>query len=117
MHHRFPGRDELLEAAVRWCVDGDTERRAAGLAAAPDARAELLHLSALRTPRTEQPRRQWPVRLGLCAQAARDTAVGGCTSTTTGSGAPPPPTCCGAVSTTAPSAPWTRTSPPCGSPH
>ncbi|MFJ9616666.1 TetR family transcriptional regulator C-terminal domain-containing protein [Streptomyces noursei] len=76
VHYHFPGRDELLEAAVRWCMDEDTERRAAGLAAAPDARAELLHLIALQTPRTAQQRRQWLVWLDLWAQAARDTAVG-----------------------------------------
>ncbi|MFI2236091.1 TetR family transcriptional regulator C-terminal domain-containing protein [Streptomyces chrestomyceticus] len=76
VHYHFPGRDELLEAAVRWCMDEDTARRAAGLADAPDARAELLHLIALQTPRTAQQRRQWLVWLDLWAQAARSTAVG-----------------------------------------
>ncbi|OON80140.1 TetR family transcriptional regulator C-terminal domain-containing protein [Streptomyces tsukubensis] len=76
VHYHFPGRDELLEAAVRWCMDEDTNRRAAGLAAASDARAELEHLIALQTPRTEQQRRQWLVWLDLWAQAARSTAVG-----------------------------------------
>ncbi|WP_129292972.1 TetR/AcrR family transcriptional regulator [Streptomyces lydicus] len=76
VHYHFPGRDELLEAAARWCMDEDTERRAAGLAAAPDARGELLHLIALQTPRTEQQRRQWLVWLDLWAEAARSTAVG-----------------------------------------
>ncbi|KOT90520.1 TetR family transcriptional regulator [Streptomyces sp. NRRL F-5755] len=76
VHYHFPGRDELLEAAVRWCMDEDTARRAAGLAEASDARAELLHLIALQTPRTEQQRRQWLVWLDLWAQAARSTAVG-----------------------------------------
>ncbi|MGW1838581.1 TetR family transcriptional regulator C-terminal domain-containing protein [Streptomyces sp. NPDC002067] len=76
VHYHFPGRDELLEAAVRWCMDEDTARRAAGLAAASDARAELLHLIALQTPRTDQQRRQWLVWLDLWAQAARSTAIG-----------------------------------------
>ncbi|GAB7029835.1 hypothetical protein JCM4914_12960 [Streptomyces platensis subsp. malvinus] len=76
MHDHFPGRDELPEAAVRWCGDEDTERRAAGPAATPDARAELLHLSAPQTPRTEPQRRHRLVRLGLRAQAARSPAVG-----------------------------------------
>ncbi|MFE1175705.1 TetR family transcriptional regulator C-terminal domain-containing protein [Streptomyces sp. NPDC058773] len=75
VHYHFPGRDELLEAAVRWCMDEATEHRAAGPAAAPDARAALLHLIALRTPRTAQQRRQWLVRLDLWARAARSTAV------------------------------------------
>ncbi|MFI0259090.1 TetR family transcriptional regulator C-terminal domain-containing protein [Streptomyces sp. NPDC017056] len=76
VHYHFPGRDELLEAAVRWCMDEDTARRAAGLADAQDAHAELLHLIALQTPRTGQQRRQWLVWLDLWAQAARSTAVG-----------------------------------------
>lgn len=76
IHYHFPGRDELLEAAVRWCMDEDTRRRAEGLAGAADAREELLHLIALQTPRTEQQRRQWLVWLDLWAQAARSTAVG-----------------------------------------
>ncbi|MFF4694728.1 TetR family transcriptional regulator C-terminal domain-containing protein [Streptomyces chattanoogensis] len=76
VHYHFPARDELLEAAVRWCMDEDTERRAAGLAEAADARAELEHLIALQTPRTAQQRRQWLVWLDLWAQAARSTAVG-----------------------------------------
>ncbi|MFG2888802.1 TetR family transcriptional regulator C-terminal domain-containing protein [Streptomyces sp. NPDC048248] len=76
VHYHFPGRDELLEAAVRWCMDEDTDRRAAGLAEASDAREELLHLIALQTPRTAQQRRQWLVWLDLWAQAARSTAVG-----------------------------------------
>lgn len=76
VHYHFPGRDELLEAAVRWCMDEDTARRAAGVAEAADAREELLHLIALQIPRTEQQRRQWLVWLDLWAQAARSTAVG-----------------------------------------
>ncbi|BCK67088.1 TetR family transcriptional regulator [Streptomyces libani subsp. rufus] len=76
VHYHFPGRDELLEAAVRWCMDEDTARRAAEAAAAPDARAELLQLIALQIPRTGQQRRQWLVWLDLWAQAARSTAVG-----------------------------------------
>ncbi|GFE12926.1 TetR family transcriptional regulator [Streptomyces glebosus] len=76
VHYHFPGRDELLEAAVRWCMDEDTARRAAESAAAPDARAELLQLIALQIPRTGQQRRQWLVWLDLWAQAARSTAVG-----------------------------------------
>ncbi|MER7201692.1 TetR family transcriptional regulator, partial [Streptomyces sp. NPDC000188] len=29
IHYHFPGRAELLEAAVRWCMDEDTAHRAA----------------------------------------------------------------------------------------
>lgn len=76
VHYHFPGRDELLEAAVRWCMDEDTARRAAESAAAPDAGAELRQLIALQIPRTEQQRRQWLVWLDLWAEAARSTAVG-----------------------------------------
>jgi AcrR family transcriptional regulator len=76
VHYHFPGRDDLLEAAVRWCMDEDLVRRAAGLAAARDAREELLHLIALQTPRTGQQRDPWLVWLDLWAEAARSTEVG-----------------------------------------
>ncbi|GAA2566777.1 MULTISPECIES: TetR/AcrR family transcriptional regulator [Streptomyces] len=76
IHYHFPGRAELLEAAVRWCMDEDTSHRAARLAGADDAAAELRQLLALQTPRTEQQRRQWAVWLDLWAEAARSTAVG-----------------------------------------
>ncbi|MBZ6109233.1 MULTISPECIES: TetR/AcrR family transcriptional regulator [Streptomyces] len=76
IHYHFPGRAELLEAAVRWCMDEDTARRAARLAEADDAAAELHQLIALQTPRTAQQRRQWAVWLDLWAEAARSTAVG-----------------------------------------
>ncbi|MEU4986455.1 TetR/AcrR family transcriptional regulator [Streptomyces sp. NPDC021969] len=76
IHYHFPGRAELLEAAVRWCMDEDTARRAARLADADDAAAELSQLIALQTPRTAQQRRQWAVWLDLWAEAARSTAVG-----------------------------------------
>ncbi|MFJ8826927.1 TetR family transcriptional regulator C-terminal domain-containing protein [Streptomyces sp. NPDC102467] len=76
IHYHFPGRADLLEAAVRWCMDEDTARRAARLAAADDAVAELAQLIELQTPRTGQQRRQWAVWLDLWAEAARSTAVG-----------------------------------------
>ncbi|MZD55998.1 TetR/AcrR family transcriptional regulator [Streptomyces sp. SID5606] len=76
IHYHFPGRAELLEAAVRWCMDEDTAHRAARLAEADDAAAELRRLIALQTPRTAQQRRQWAVWLDLWAEAARSTAVG-----------------------------------------
>ncbi|NSC23250.1 TetR family transcriptional regulator [Streptomyces albus subsp. chlorinus] len=78
IHYHFPGRAELLEAAVRWCMDEDTASRAARIAAsgARDAAAELRELLALQTPRTEQQRRQWLVWLDLWAEAARSTAIG-----------------------------------------
>lgn len=76
IHYHFPGRAELLEAAVRWCMDEDTARRAARLAEADDAAAELSQLIALQTPRTAQQRRQWAVWLDLWAEAARSTTVG-----------------------------------------
>ncbi|GAA2300809.1 TetR family transcriptional regulator C-terminal domain-containing protein [Streptomyces kunmingensis] len=76
IHYHFPGRADLLEAAVRWCMDEDTDRRAARLASADDAVAELAQLIELQTPRTAQQRRQWAVWLDLWAEAARSTAVG-----------------------------------------
>ncbi|MFI1224795.1 MULTISPECIES: TetR family transcriptional regulator C-terminal domain-containing protein [unclassified Streptomyces] len=76
IHYHFPGRDELLEAAVRWCMDEDTRRRADATAGAGHAGDELRLLIELQTPRTEQQRRQWCVWLDLWAEAARSTTVG-----------------------------------------
>ncbi|MFC8124275.1 TetR/AcrR family transcriptional regulator [Streptomyces sp. NPDC057302] len=76
IHYHFPGRDDLLEAAVRWCMDEDTARRAARIADAADAADELRQLIELQTPRTPQQRWQWSVWLDLWAEAARSTAVG-----------------------------------------
>ncbi|MFZ3555227.1 TetR family transcriptional regulator C-terminal domain-containing protein [Streptomyces sp. BH055] len=76
IHYHFPGRADLLEASVRWCMDEDTARRAAHLAEADDAAAELRQLIELQTPRTDQQRRQWKVWLDLWAEAARSTTVG-----------------------------------------
>ncbi|MEV8312110.1 TetR/AcrR family transcriptional regulator [Streptomyces flavidovirens] len=76
VHYHFPGRDELLEAAVRWCMDEDTARRAARIADAGDAADELRQLIELQTPYTEQQRWQWSVWLDLWAEASRSTAVG-----------------------------------------
>ncbi|MFD9887084.1 TetR family transcriptional regulator C-terminal domain-containing protein [Streptomyces alboflavus] len=76
IHYHFPGRDDLLEAAARWCMDEDTARRAARIAEAADAADELRQLIELQTPRTAQQRDQWSVWLDLWAEAARSTAVG-----------------------------------------
>ncbi|MFH9268516.1 TetR family transcriptional regulator C-terminal domain-containing protein [Streptomyces sp. NPDC017546] len=76
IHYHFPGRDELLEAAVRWCMDEDTRRRADATADTRHAGDELRLLIELQTPRTEQQRRQWCVWLDLWAEAARSTTVG-----------------------------------------
>ncbi|WP_030560815.1 TetR/AcrR family transcriptional regulator [Streptomyces aureocirculatus] len=76
IHYHFPGRDDLLEAAVRWCMDEDTARRAASLADAADAADELRQLIELQTPRTARRREQWSVWLDLWAEAARSTTVG-----------------------------------------
>ncbi|WP_430542337.1 TetR family transcriptional regulator C-terminal domain-containing protein [Streptomyces malaysiensis] len=76
IHYHFPGRDELLEAAVRWCMDEDTVRRAARIAEADDAREELRQLIALQVPYTARQRQQWLVWMDLWAEAARSTAIG-----------------------------------------
>ncbi|MFD9906959.1 TetR family transcriptional regulator C-terminal domain-containing protein [Streptomyces sp. NPDC059063] len=76
IHYHFPGRADLLEAAVRWCMDEDTARRAAHLADAADAAGELRQLIELQTPRSAQQRDQWTVWLDLWAEAARSTDIG-----------------------------------------
>lgn len=76
IHYHFPGRAELLEAAVRWCMDEDTAQRAARIAEAGDAADELRQLIELQIPLSAQQRRQWRVWLDMWAEAARSTAVG-----------------------------------------
>jgi len=76
IHYHFPGRAELLEAAVRWCMDEDIARRAAHVADAADAAEELRQLVELQTPRTARQRQQWLVWLDLWAEAVRSTAIG-----------------------------------------
>src|SRR4051812_6185939 len=76
IHYHFPGRAELLEAAVRWCMDEDTMRRAARLAEADDALEELRQLIDLQVPDSTQQRHQWLVWMDLWAEAARSTAIG-----------------------------------------
>lgn len=76
IHYHFPGRADLLEAAVRWCMDEDTARRAARVADAADTADELRQLIELQIPRTQRQRWQWSVWLDLWAEAARSTAVG-----------------------------------------
>jgi AcrR family transcriptional regulator len=76
IHYHFPGRAELLEAAVRWCMDEDTVRRAARLAEADDAHEELRQLIDLQVPDTTQQRHQWLVWMDLWSEAARSTAIG-----------------------------------------
>lgn len=76
IHYHFPGRDDLLEAAVRWCMDEDTARRATRIAEAADVADELRQLIELQTPYSDQQRQQWSVWLDLWAEAARSTVVG-----------------------------------------
>ncbi|MBP0456345.1 TetR/AcrR family transcriptional regulator [Streptomyces montanisoli] len=76
IHYHFPGRAELLEAAVRWCMDEDTARRSARIAEADSAADELRQLIELQTPTTPRRREQWTVWLDLWAEAARSTAIG-----------------------------------------
>ncbi|MGW8379293.1 TetR/AcrR family transcriptional regulator [Streptomyces sp. ODS28] len=76
IHYHFPGRAELLEAAVRWCMDEDTVRRDEHIAEAGDAAGELRQLIEFQIPDTEQQRVQWMVWFDLWAEAARSTAIG-----------------------------------------
>ncbi|NLU70289.1 TetR/AcrR family transcriptional regulator [Streptomyces sp. HNM0574] len=76
IHYHFPGRAELLEAAVRFCMDEDTARRDERTAEVANAADELRQLIELQMPRTEQQRQQWMVWLDLWAEAVRSTALG-----------------------------------------
>ncbi|MGW7054707.1 TetR family transcriptional regulator C-terminal domain-containing protein [Streptomyces sp. NPDC054887] len=76
VHYHFPGREQLLEAAVRWCLEEEAARLAAVVTGAGDAAQELRRLIELRTPCTPQQRWACAIRLHLWSEAARSTAVG-----------------------------------------
>lgn len=75
IHYHFPGRDDLLEAALRYCLDRALERRSAGMEAAGDARRQLLHVLDRQIPDDDDLRREWAVWLDLWQQAARCPTV------------------------------------------
>lgn len=75
IHYHFPGRDDLLEAALRYCLDRALERRSAGMRAADDAHRRLLHLIDRQVPDDDDLRREWAVWLDLWPEAARSPAL------------------------------------------
>lgn len=74
IHYHFPGRDDLLEAALRYCLDRALERRSAGMAAG-DAYKQLLHVLDRQVPDDDDLRREWAVWLDLWPEAARSPSV------------------------------------------
>ncbi|HEY3687415.1 MAG TPA: TetR/AcrR family transcriptional regulator [Streptosporangiaceae bacterium] len=75
IHYHFPGRDDLLEAALRYCLDRALERRSAGMQAAGDAHRQLLHLVDRQVPDDDDLRQEWAVWLDLWPEAARSPAL------------------------------------------
>lgn len=75
IHYHFPGRDDLLEAALRYCLDQALERRSAGMLTAGDARDQLLHVLDRQVPDDDELRREWAVWLDLWPEAARSSTL------------------------------------------
>ena len=75
IHYHFPGRDDLLEAALRYCLDRALERRSAGMEAAGDARDQLLYMLDRQVPDDDDLRYEWAVWLDLWPEAARSPSV------------------------------------------
>lgn len=75
IHYHFPGRDDLLEAALRYCLDRALERRSAGMEAAGDACDQLLHMLDRQVPDDDELRYEWAVWLDLWPEAARSPSV------------------------------------------
>lgn len=75
IHYHFPGRDDLLEAAIRYCLDRALERRSAGMESARDAHQQLLHVLDRQVPDDDDLRREWAVWLDLWPEAARSPAL------------------------------------------
>lgn len=74
IHYHFPGREDLLEAALRYCLDRALERRSAGMETAGDARHQLLHVLDRQVPDDDDLIREWAVWLDLWPEAARNPA-------------------------------------------
>ena len=75
IHYHFPGRDDLLEAALRYCLDRALERRSTGMRSAGDARDQLLHVLDRQVPDDDELRREWAVWLDLWPEAARSPTL------------------------------------------
>jgi AcrR family transcriptional regulator len=70
VHYHFPGKRDVLEAAMRYCVEQAFTRQSAELRAEDDAHRRLLRLIDNQVPGDGQVDREWRVWLQFWGEAA-----------------------------------------------
>ncbi len=70
VHYYFPGKQDVLNEALRYCVEQAFARQSAELRQIDDARARLLRLIDAQLPRPGQVRHEWSVWLQFWAEVA-----------------------------------------------
>ncbi len=75
VHYHFPGKDDVLRAALHYSVDRAFERQADHLRTIEDARKRLLALIEMQLPIGGQVRDEWSIWLQFWAEAALDPSL------------------------------------------
>jgi AcrR family transcriptional regulator len=70
VHYYFPGKQDVLNEALRYCVEQAFARQSAELRQIDDARERLLRLIDAQLPRPGQVRHEWSIWLQFWAEAA-----------------------------------------------
>jgi AcrR family transcriptional regulator len=70
VHYYFPGKQDVLNEALRYCVERAFARQSAELRAIDDGRQRLLRLVDMQLPRPGQVRDEWSIWLQFWAEAA-----------------------------------------------
>lgn len=72
IHYYFPGKDDVLQEALRYCVDKAFERQGVTLRAIDDAHKRLLALIEMQLPAGAQVRNEWSIWLQFWSEATLD---------------------------------------------
>lgn len=75
VHYHFPGKQDVLEAAMRYCVEKAFERQSADLRAEDDAHRRLLRLIDNQVPAGSPVDREWSVWLQFWCESALRPAL------------------------------------------
>ncbi|MCY0905880.1 TetR/AcrR family transcriptional regulator [Arthrobacter sp. H14-L1] len=68
VHYYFPGKDDVLREALRYCVDQAFERQGVALRQIDNARKRLLALIEMQLPTGTQVRNEWSIWLQFWAE-------------------------------------------------
>jgi AcrR family transcriptional regulator len=70
VHYYFPGKQDVLVEALKYCVEQAFERQSAELKGIEDARERLLRLVEMQLPQAKDVCDEWSIRLQFWAEAA-----------------------------------------------